>query len=168
MTDRTPPNTFPPSAGEVIVNPDDNKAEDDVQLLSKIKGRYLDGSSAFDENRRMHSEDLNFVYNSESLGQWDPVVLEASRGKPCYTFNRVIGPVNIIVADMRQTKPAGKVRPVNEDANEATADVLAGLMRSIEDESRADPIYKNQYKFAVAGGYGAWRLIPGIRWRRLL
>jgi hypothetical protein len=160
MTDRTPPNEFPPGKGETIVNPDDNKAEDEVQLLSKIKGRYLDGSSAFDENRRMHSEDLNFVYNSESLGQWDPVVLEARRGKPCYTFNRVIGPVNIIVADMRQTKPAGKVRPVNEDANEATADVLAGLMRSIEDESRADPIYKNQYKFAVAGGYGAWRLIP--------
>lgn len=139
---------------------EDNEASDNTNLLSKIRNRYDDGVGAFEENRRMHSEDLNFVYNSESMGQWDPVVLEARRGKPNYTFNRVIGPVNIVVADMRQTRPSGKVRPTNEAASEATAEVLGGLMRSIEDESRADPIYKNQYKFAVAGGFGAWRLMP--------
>lgn len=143
-----------------MIDTDDYDPVDKTNLLSRIRLRYDDGVGAFEENRRMHSEDLNFVYNSEAMGQWDPVVLEARRGKPNYTFNRVIGPVNIVVADMRQTRPAGKVRPTNEQANEATAEVLAGLMRSIEDESRADPIYKNQYKFAVAGGFGAWRLMP--------
>lgn len=157
--DNTPVNLSPPK-GERQVNTDDNFPVDDIELLAKIRLRYQDGVGAFEENRRMHSEDLNFVYNSESMGQWDPVVLEARRGKPNYTFNRVIGPVNIVVADMRQTRPAGKVRPTNEAATQATADVLGGLMRSIEDESRADPIYKNQYKFAVAGGFGAWRLMP--------
>lgn len=158
--DNTPENLFPVLPDEKPVNTDDNFPVDNTDLLSKVRNRYDDGVGAFEENRRMHSEDLNFVYNSESMGQWDPVVLEARRGKPNYTFNRVIGPVNIVVADMRQTRPAGKVRPTNESATEATADVLAGLMRSIEDESRADPIYKNQYKFAVAGGFGAWRLMP--------
>lgn len=158
--DNTPKNLSPVKTGEKLVNPHDNEVEDMTNLLSKIRLRYDDGVGAFEENRRMHSEDLNFVYNSESMGQWDPVVLEARRGKPNYTFNRVIGPVNIVVADMRQTRPSGKVRPTNEAASEATADVLAGLMRSIEDESRADPIYKNQYKFAVAGGFGALRLMP--------
>lgn len=158
--DKTPPSLSPITPGESEVNTDDFSAEDKTQLLSRVRLRYEDGVGAFEENRRMHSEDLNFVYNSEAMGQWDPVVLEARRGKPNYTFNRVIGPVNIVVADMRQTRPAGKVRPTNQAANEATAEVLAGLMRSIEDESRADPIYKNQYKFAVAGGFGAWRLMP--------
>jgi hypothetical protein len=158
--DKTPENMSPVLSVEKIVNPDDYDYKDKEGLLSRIRLRYDEGVGAFEENRRMHSEDLNFVYNSESMGQWDPVVLEARRGKPNYTFNRVIGPVNIVVADMRQTRPAGKVRPTNGAANEATAEVLAGLMRSIEDESRADPIYKNQYKFAVAGGYGAWRLMP--------
>jgi len=158
--DKTPPNLFPVPSSEKRVETDSDDTLDLEDLLSRIRNRYDDGVGAFEENRRMHSEDLNFVYNSESMGQWDPVVLEARRGKPNYTFNRVIGPVNIVVADMRQTRPAGKVRPTNGAANEATAEVLAGLMRSIEDESRADPIYKNQYKFAVAGGFGAWRLMP--------
>jgi hypothetical protein len=158
--DYTPPNTSPTQPGERMVNTDDYDSVDMDELLSRVRIRYDDGVGAFEENRRMHSEDLNFVYNSEAMGQWDPVVLEARRGKPNYTFNRVIGPVNIVVADMRQTRPAGKVRPANDQATEATAEVLAGLMRAIEDESRADPIYKNQYKFAVAGGFGAWRLMP--------
>jgi Phage P22-like portal protein len=150
----------PVSKAETMVKTDTDELMKPENLLSRVRQRYDDGVGAFEENRRMHSEDLNFVYNSEAMGQWDPVVLEARRGKPNYTFNRVIGPVNIVVADMRQTRPAGKVRPTNGAANEATAEVLAGLMRSIEDESRADPIYKNQYKFAVAGGFGAWRLMP--------
>jgi hypothetical protein len=158
--DKTPPNLSPIQPGEKMVDTDDYDPVDMDNLLARVRQRYDDGVGAFEENRRMHSEDLNFVYNSESMGQWDPVVLEARRGKPNYTFNRVIGPVNIVVADMRQTRPAGKVRPTNHLADEATAEVLAGLMRSIEDESRADPIYKNQYKFAVAGGFGAWRLMP--------
>src|SRR5271170_7621427 len=116
--------------------------EDEGALMSRIRTFYDDGVGAFEENRRMHSEDLNFIYNSEAMGQWDPVVLQNRRGKPCYTFNRVIGPVNIIVADMRQTRPAGKVRPASDGAKEPIADIYEGLCRSIELASRAETIYK--------------------------
>jgi hypothetical protein len=87
-------------------------------------------------------------------------VLQNRRGKPCYTFNRCLQPVNMVVADMRQTRPAGKVRPASDGASEAISDVFAGLCRSIEQCSRADQIYKEQFKFAVAGGFGAWRIMP--------
>lgn len=133
--------------------------QDIAQLTSRIRTKYDDGIGAFEENRRLHSEDLNFVYNAEAMGQWDPVVLEARAGKPSYTFNRVIGPVNMVVSDMRQTKPSGKIRPL-KDGTDATAEVLGGLCRSIEAASRAESTYKAQYKFAVAGGYGAWRIMP--------
>ena len=134
--------------------------EDEGALLSRIRTFYDDGVGAWEENRRMHSEDLNFIYNAEAMGQWDPVVLQNRRGKPCYTFNRCLQPVNMVVADMRQTRPAGKVRPASNGASEATAEVFAGLCRSIEQCSRADQIYKEQFKFAVAGGFGAWRIMP--------
>lgn len=133
---------------------------EDGALLARVRDFYDKGVGAFEENRRMHSEDLNFIYNAEAMGQWDPVVLQNRRGKPSYTFNRVIGPVNIVVADMRQTKPSGKVRPASDGATEAVADIYGGLCRSIEQASRADNIYKEQYKYAVAGGYGAWWLMP--------
>jgi len=129
-------------------------------LMARIKKFYQEGTGAWEENKRMHSEDLNFIYNSEAMGQWDPVVLQNRRGKPCYTFNRVIGPVNLVVSDMRQTKPAGKVRPASDGASEPVAEIYAGLCRSIEQASRAEAIYKEQYKYAVAGGFGAWRVMP--------
>jgi hypothetical protein len=133
---------------------------DEEGLLSRIRNFYDEGVGAWEENRRMHSEDLNFIYNAEAMGQWDPVVLQNRRGKPCYTFNRCLQPVNMVVADMRQTRPAGKVRPASDGASEAISDIFAGLCRSIEQCSRADQIYKEQFKFAVAGGFGAWRIMP--------
>jgi Phage P22-like portal protein len=128
--------------------------------VDRVRSRYEEGTGAFEENRRLFSEDLNFIYNAESMGQWDPVVLQARQGKPCYTFNRVIGPVNLVIADMRQTRPAIKVRPSTQGASEATAEVFGGLIRSIEKDSRADVIFNSQFKNAVAGGYGAWYLMP--------
>src|SRR5271165_5636047 len=136
---------------------DVNKNED---LLTRGRTFYTEAIGAFEENRRMHSEDLNFIYNSEAQGQWDPVVLMNRRGKPCYTFNRVIGPVNIVVADMRQTRPNAKVRPASSSASEPIADIYEGIGRNIEQASRADNIYKGQYKYAVGGGFGAWRVMP--------
>jgi Phage P22-like portal protein len=134
--------------------------DSDEGLLSRARSFYDEGVGSWEENRRMHSEDLNFIYNTEAQGQWDPVILQNRRGKPCYTFNRCLQPVNMVVADMRQTRPAGKVRPSSSGASEAVADVFAGLCRSIEQCSRADSIYKEQFKFAVAGGFGAWRIMP--------
>ena len=134
--------------------------EDEGALLTRIRTFYDQGVSAWEENRRMHSEDLNFIYNAEAMGQWDPVVLQNRRGKPSYTFNRCLQPVNMVVADMRQTRPAGKVRPASDGASEAVSDIFGGLCRDIEKCSRADQIYKEQFKFSVAGGFGAWRIMP--------
>src|ERR1700721_1245067 len=111
--------------------------EDTEALLERARTFYTEGVGAWEENRRMHSEDLNFVYNAEAQGQWDPIVLQNRRGKPCYTFNRCLQPVNMVVADMRQTRPAGKVRPASDGASEAISDIFAGLCRSIEQCSRA-------------------------------
>jgi hypothetical protein len=134
--------------------------EDNSALMDRIKNFYDEGVGAWEENRRMHSEDLNFAYNSEAQGQWDPVVLQNRRGKPCYTFNRCLQPINMVVADMRQTRPAGKVRPASDGASEPVADIYGGLCRSIEQCSRADATYKEQFKYAVAGGFGALRIMP--------
>src|SRR5208283_857654 len=134
--------------------------EDEGALMTRIRNFHDDGVGAWEENRRMFSEDLNFIYNAEAMGQWDPVVLQNRRGKPSYTFNRVIGPVNIVVGDMKQTRPSAKVRPASAGASEPVAEIYAGLCRSIEQASRADSIYKEQYKYAVAGGFGAWRIMP--------
>jgi hypothetical protein len=161
MKAEVPPNLSPPAEGETESDASSyTSAFDPEKLLDRIKSRYTEGVSAMEENRRLHSEDLNFIYNAEAQAQWDPVVLEARKGKPCYTFNRVLGPVNIVNADMRQTRPSVKYRPSRGGATQPIADIYGGLFRSMEKDSHAVQIYKEQYKYAVGGGYGAWRLVP--------
>ncbi len=134
--------------------------EEKNTLLATIRHRYEKGAAAFEENRRMHTEDLCFAYDSEQFGQWDPLVISLRQGRPSYTFNRVIGPINMVLGDQRQTRPAIKVRPSSENATQATSEVIAGLWRAIEQDSRAEAIYDETFKQAVAGGFGELRLLP--------
>lgn len=133
--------------------------QEEQDLMSLIRLRYQAGEGADAENRRLHTEDLAFVYDAESGAQWDPLVLGLRKGRPSYTFNRVRQPVNMLLGDQRQSAPSIKVRPV-KNGSQDVADVLGGLWRSIEQDSRADEVYAGTYKHAVAGGYGEMRLVP--------
>lgn len=139
----------------VIQMSDSDKAD----LVNTIILRYEKGSSSDSENRRLHTEDMSFVYDAENFGQWDPFVISLRQGRPSYTFNRVLQPVNMVLGDQRQTAPAIKVRPI-KDGSQAVADIFGGLWRSIEQDSRAEEIYGEAYKHAVAGGYGEMMLMP--------
>ena len=133
-------------------------AESD-ELVRLIRLRYQAGEGADYENRRLHTEDLAFVFDAESGAQWDPLVLGLRKGRPSYTFNRVLQPVNMLLGDQRQSAPSIKVRPI-KGGSQNVADVLGGLWRSIEQDSRAEEVYAGTYKHAVAGGYGEMRLVP--------
>lgn len=134
--------------------------EEQQALLTRIKLRYDKGVGANEPNRRLHTEDMLFTYDSEGFGQWDPLVLQLRKGRPSYTFNRVLQPVNMVLGDQRQTRPGLKVRPASENATSDIADIFGGLWRSIEQESRAEAIYDETYKHSVAGGFGEMRLLP--------
>jgi Phage P22-like portal protein len=133
--------------------------QEEADLISLIRLRYQAGEGADMENRRLHTEDLAFVFDAESGAQWDPLVLGLRKGRPSYTFNRVLQPVNMLLGDQRQSAPSIKVRPI-KGGSQAVADVLGGLWRSIEQDSRAEEVYAGTYKHAVAGGYGEMRLVP--------
>jgi hypothetical protein len=135
-------------------------AEETRELLSRIDTRYEHGVAANDENRRLHTDDLAFVYDSEQFGQWDPYVLSHRQGRPSYTFNRVLQPVNMVLGDQRQTRPSIKVRPASLNSTQDIADIFGGLWRCIEQESRAEAIYDESYKHSVAGGFGEMMLLP--------
>lgn len=130
------------------------------ELLQKIRKRYEQGAGANELNRRNHTADLEFVYGADQQMQWDPAVLQLRAGRPSYTFNRVLQPVNLLIGDQRQTRPAIKVRPASKNATPKVAEIFGGLWRSIEQESRADAVYDECYKQAVAGGFGELRILP--------
>lgn len=136
--------------------------DEERKLVFEVMKQYERGAGAEAENRRLFSEDLRFVYQDtiEADGQWDSAILLQRRGRPSYTFNRVIGAVNLVLGDQRQTRPQARVRAANSQASVETADIFNGLIRDIEQSSGAETIYDSQFKNAVAGGYGAWRIVP--------
>lgn len=134
--------------------------DEERDYVSKILLRYQRGVGANELNRRNHTADLEFIWGADQQTQWDPVVLQLRAGRPSYTFNRCLQPVNLLIGDQRQTRPAAKVRAAAENATPAIAEIFGGIWRSIEQESRADAIYDDAYKQCVGGGYGEIQLMP--------
>ncbi len=113
-----------------------------------------DGSSQI---REWALEDIRFGRLGE---QW----LEADRrmreleARPCITVNRIPSFVRQVVNDGRQNKPSISVHPVDSGADYDTAQVIGGLIRSIERGSNAALAYDTALDQAVSSGFGFFRI----------
>ncbi len=74
-----------------------------------------------------------------------------------YEFNKTRPVVKAVTNDLRQNDPAIKVRAM-EDGHKHLAEILNGLIKNIEANSRANVAYDTAGFFAAAGGYGVIRL----------
>ena len=131
------------------------------QLITEVNKHIFDSDAADGPERDLMVSDLKFVYDEE--GQWDKRTKTQRVGRPCYTFNRVQQSVNQVLGEQRQNSVSIKIRAVDDKSDPALAEVQAGMIRNIESSSNADSIYKDAFKYAVAGGFGAWRVLPEHR-----
>lgn len=114
-----------------------------------------DGSA---EIRKQALEDIEFA----RLGkQWPDEVVRMRKleGRPCLTINRLPSFIRQVVNDARQNKPAMSVHAVDGGADYATAQVLGGLLRSIERASNAGVAYDTAIEHSVTGGFGFFRIV---------
>ena len=127
----------------------------DKDLLEDAREQFKAASEAESEQRKASLDDLKFVKLSE---QWDDAAITARRaeGRPCLTFNKLPSFVKQVVNDARMNRPQIKVRPIGDGASKDTAEVLNGLIRNIESQSRADIAYDTAIDFAVTMGLGYW------------
>lgn len=107
------------------------------------------------EQRKESLDDLRFARLGE---QWpDAVVKQREReGRPCLTINRLPAFIKQVTNDARQNRPSITVHPVDSGADKETAEVLNGLIRNIQNVSRADIVYDTALDFAVTMGFGYW------------
>lgn len=138
----------------------ETQTQKEINLVSEVKRRFDECDQGRDEayNREQMRNDLMFCYVPGE--QWEANTLARRRGRPNYSFNRTVQSVNQVVGDQRQARITGKVRAVNKDASKETAEIFGGLIRNIEAVSGAQYIYSDQFKYAVAGAWGAWRICP--------
>jgi hypothetical protein len=131
------------------------KPHDDIR---KIALKRFDAAWEGDrKNREDALEDLQFLVGD----QWDAELKEEREGdgRPCATENRLPQFVDQIVGDIRQQTPAAKARPVDDDADPKTAEVITSLLRDIEGRSMNMQPYVKAAEAAVQGGIGHWRIL---------
>lgn len=129
----------------------------DADVLKDAQEAFSEAQERLRPNRDNYADDIKFALLEE---QW-PTKMRARReffGRPCLTTNRLKTFIHQVTNDARLNKPAIACFPVDDDGDPKTAEVLDGLIRHIEQSSRADAAYDHALMCAVAGGFGFFRV----------
>jgi hypothetical protein len=130
----------------------DKDADDPMATMRK---RYEVAESAVSDKNQACVDDIRFTFVPGE--QWDET-MKARRGlRPCYEFNKTRPVVKSVTNDMRQNDPAIKVIAA-QDGHKHLAELMNGLIKNIEAQSRANVAYDTAGFFAAAGGYGVFEI----------
>lgn len=133
-------------------------AEDKV--IERAQKRFNLAADLESEGRIERLDDIKFV----RLGQQWPDSVKRDRERPgqerpMLTINRLFQFRNQVINEIRQNRPGIKVRPVDDKSDVDTAEVMQGLIRHIQDASRADIAYDTAAEWQVDCGLGYFRII---------
>lgn len=106
--------------------------------------------------------DQKFSANLSGHDQWqDRAVVERTRdGRPFLSVDRLSHPIYSLVNQARESGDAIRVSPVDNGADPETAEVIQGLTRNIETQSRAKLAYTWGIEGAIRMGRGFVRIVP--------
>ncbi len=134
------------------------KTKRDVDtVVSEALDRFEESQGATEQNRREAEEDIRFG----RLGEQWPAKVRRQReaeGRPVLTINRMPAFIRQVVNDSRQNKPSIQVVPTDSGADVDTAEVIGGLIRSIQQGSNAEVAYDTALENSVSCGFGFFRI----------
>ena len=156
-------------AGQVANSPTSRgRSRDPADILAMARDRMQMALSAYSDSRQDELDDLRFMAGSpDNQWQWPQDVL-ATRGsvqgqtvnaRPCLTINKLPQHVRQVTNDQRQNRPAGKVIPVDDQADIEVAEIFDGIVRHIEYMSDADVAYDTACDNQVTYGEGYVRIL---------
>lgn len=130
--------------------------EKDDDFIAEALKRYDRGYEREESNIIEAYEDLDFL----SGNQWPDAVRQDREEsfRPVLTINRLPQFVRQVTGDIRQMRPSIKCVPVDNRGDKETAEVLAGMIRYIENRSDAEVAYTAGADSQVACGVGHWRV----------
>jgi hypothetical protein len=134
----------------------DAKDGDSDDPMSEMRQRYKAAESACRDQYEQCKDDIRFAFIPGE--QWDKAMKkQRGRGRSLYEFNKTRPAVKAVTNDMRQNSPSVKYRAA-EDSHRELADILQGLFRNVEAQSRADTAYDTAGFYSAAGGFGVFEI----------
>lgn len=132
------------------------KAQDGhADLIATARKRWDRAENRDRDNKLAAYDDLAFLageqYTAEELKERD--------GRPCLTINRLPQFVEQVTGEIRQMRPAVKAVPVDRRGDPDTAEIIAGIVRYVENRSSApEAVYPQGADSQVAAGIGHWQV----------
>jgi hypothetical protein len=135
----------------------DKDATTDEGIWRECAERLHIATAAESENRIKGIDALKFRWGD----QWDADVRNTRKidGRPALTINHTNTYCARLENTLRQQRPRIKCHPVGDGANVDTAAVVNGLIRHIEDRSKASVAYDTGVASALNIGWGYWRIV---------
>jgi hypothetical protein len=128
------------------------------EFLSLARDRFRQSAEAESRIRAQMIDALRFRLPEN---QW-PENIRRQReqeSRPCLSIDRLGNFVKQVVNDIRQKRPAGKVRPIDDQGDVRTAEALQGIIRQTERVSNADKVRAWAAEYAVSIGRGWYRIV---------
>lgn len=149
-----------PKKPSAAIVDDVEENDDDKEILEDARKGLKACVDDEETEREKMMDDLRFA----TLDQWPDDVRKEREDdvengpRPCLTIDKINQYIVQILNDIRQGKPGINVRPQDDIADPETAKVLKGLVRNIEDQSKADIAYLAAVESAVKIGLGYFRI----------
>lgn len=136
---------------------DKNKMSEEQELVEEAKKRFKLCCDDSSDIRAEALKDLNFIKGD----QWDSKILKerSEDRRPALTINKLPTFVNQVVNDARQNRPMIKMRPVDSISDPATAEILNGLVRNIQNNGDYKSAIDSAFYYAVGCGMGFLRVL---------
>ena len=111
-----------------------------------------------DKDQREYAREAHLFIDKKD-GQWEPFWWNANAGKPRYTFDLTSPVIDQVAGELEQANFSIKVNPAGGESTKATAQVLDGLIRNIENISNATDIYNQSARNMITAGIDGWRVV---------
>lgn len=130
-------------------------------LLQTARDRFKLAKEATQKQYERELEDLKFQVPEE---QWTEEARRArvgdeySPGRPTLSISKIDQPLQLVLNEAKNARLGVDVHPVNEDADDDTAEVLQGIYRRIERDSNASDARMWAFDRALKCGRGFYRV----------
>lgn len=153
MSDYSQNISIPSGGGPAAQKLPDAPDDDDEDILETAREEFAKCEDGWSVPKNEFLEDIRFARLGEQWAITD-VQQRTTDGRPALTNNRLPPFIRQVVNDGRQNRPSIKVRPNGKGADEATAEVVGGLIKHVEQISDADVAYDTALDNACNGGFG--------------
>ena len=141
------------------VDADTDVDDIDQETLREIRQRF---SNAVEFSASVRQEMLDDIRFARLGDQWSEAAKydrnRPGKERPMLVVNRLLQFRDRVVNEIRQNTPSIRIRPVNDGADQETAEVLMGLVHHIQDNSNASIAYDTAVEWQVDAGLGYFRV----------